>query len=71
MQKDYDDYLSGIQYILVERKDSKFICVPIYDGAILLMMKKNTRHDSIVRKILEKVTSQTHLDKEMELTIKS
>jgi len=55
MQRDYDDNFGDVQYIVVERKNSKIVSIPAPFGSILLVMNKKTRPSLLTKKILKAV----------------
>ena len=55
MQRDYDDNFGAVQYIVVERKNSKIVSIPAPFGSILLIMNKKARPSLLVKKILRAV----------------
>jgi hypothetical protein len=62
MQRDYDDNLGAIQYIVTERENSKIVSIPASFGSIILVMKKKPRPSLLVKKILKAVNYVRGLD---------
>src|SRR6266849_1639796 len=62
MQRDYDDNFGAVQYIVVERENSKIVSIPAPFGSILLVMNKKTRPSLLVKKILKAVDYTRGLD---------
>ena len=62
MQRDYDDNFGAVQYIVVERKNSKIVSIPAPFGSILLIMNKKARPFLLVKKILKAVDYIRELD---------
>ncbi|MFZ1077585.1 MAG: hypothetical protein WAN47_09195 [Nitrosotalea sp.] len=62
MQRDYDDDLGAVQYIVSERKNSKIVSIPAPFGSIILVMKKKTRPSLLVKKLLKAIDHARGLD---------
>ncbi len=62
MQGDYDNNLGAVQYIVTERENSRIVSIPISDGAIVLVVNKDTGLPVLVKKILKAIDSMKNLN---------
>src|SRR5438445_4485842 len=66
MQKDYDDELGPVKYVVAERDNSKIISIPILTGAIVIVMRKSARHFAFIKKTLARVRNASSLNSDAE-----
>jgi hypothetical protein len=65
MQGDFDEDLGTVNYILVERENSKFFSVPFSSFTVLAIMDKRMDHITIINKIKTLMTNSTNIKQEL------
>ena len=66
MQSDFDDDLGAVNYVVTERRNLKFVSMPISRDVLFAIAQKGTDHSKLVRKVYSKQffdTLKSHLDK--------
>lgn len=53
MQRDFDAELGSVNYTITERKNSRFVSVPISTGVLLVKLNKSADPLPVIDKILE------------------
>lgn len=51
MQKDFDESMGSLVYVLVQRKDVKILSIPILSFIVVVIARKTSNHQKIVEKI--------------------
>ena len=51
MENDFDNELGVVNYVVTERKDSKFVAIPVFSHIVLVIMNKGIDHIPVVKKI--------------------
>jgi hypothetical protein len=54
-QKDFDDCLGDIEYIVTDRENSRIISIPMNFGSIMLIINRKQRSVLLAKKILKAV----------------
>ncbi len=54
MQSDFDEDLGEVNYIVTERRNLKFLSLPISRNVLFAIAKKGTDHSKLIRKIYSK-----------------
>jgi hypothetical protein len=52
MQKDFDQALGHLSYILIQREDQKILSIPILSHIVLVVTKTKSNHRKIIEKIM-------------------
>lgn len=55
MQKEYDDELGPVKYLVAERDSSKIISIPMPSGSMIVIMKKYAHHFAFIKKVLNSI----------------
>lgn len=67
MANEFNEELGTIEYVLTERENSKFVLISYFSYIILVVMKKNTDHTTVITKIEETVTKFENLGKQFSI----
>ena len=62
MQRDYDNNLGYVEYIVTERRNSRIISVPVSSGTVMVVTNKKTNVSDIAKKILKAIDHIKGLD---------
>ena len=54
MQSDFDEDLGAVNYIVTERRNLKFLSLPISRNVLFAIAKKGTDHSKLIHKIYSK-----------------
>lgn len=54
MQSDFDEDLGAVNYIVTERRNLKFLSLPISRNVLFAIAQKGTDHSRLIRKIYSK-----------------
>ncbi|HKU33161.1 MAG TPA: hypothetical protein VJR22_04885 [Candidatus Nitrosotalea sp.] len=66
MQSDFDDDLGAVSYVVTERRNLKFVSMPVSRDVLFAIAQKGTDHSKLVRKVYSKQffdVLKNHLDK--------
>ncbi len=67
MASDLDNEFGAVSYTMTERKNSKFISIPLFSHIILAVMKKSKDHTEVIKKIKKAIRSFKNLNKELSM----
>ncbi|MDE1767189.1 MAG: hypothetical protein KGI27_13105 [Thaumarchaeota archaeon] len=52
MQKDFDDALGRLSYVLIQREDLRILSVPILSFIVIVVTRTKSNHHKIIEKII-------------------